>query len=370
MEPTLPLGTIVTTTSPSGSDPLRVGEIVVFHPPVDAASEVCGAPHPATSACGQPESQASSEMFIKRIVAGPGDAISIVNGHVIRNGEQESDSYIAPCAPGTPACNLPTQIEIPAGMWFTLGDNRGESDDSRFWGPVPSSWIAGMVTDRYLPSASSSHAGSADYRRAEPDGPFRDSHGRDYARTVLRRLRRLLRCAPVVAASLACLGLLIAVEPAGATKIPSRRQPLTISSDHLIAKHSRARGPAHAHAAIINGHDVAPSSWPWVARVQSSAGWCTGTVVSPMLVLTAAHCLIDTSTNHWNPIASFQIITGLTAAASIVGTGVRSNSGLVYPSYGGLDLGRSDYSYSPARRRRRRCRLPMPALRHPLPLGR
>ena len=74
---------------------------------------------------------------------------------MIRNGEQESDSYIAPCAPGTPACNLPTQIKIPAGMWFTLGDNRGESDDSRFWGPVPSSWIAGIVTDRYLPSASS-----------------------------------------------------------------------------------------------------------------------------------------------------------------------------------------------------------------------
>ena len=59
-----------------------------------------------------------------------------------------------------------------------------------------------------------------------------------------------------------------------------------------------------------------------------------------MLVLTAAHCLIDTSTNHWNPIASFQIITGRTvwddpSSGQVSG----ATQGLVYPSYGGLGFG-------------------------------
>jgi signal peptidase I len=42
-------------------------------------------------------------------------------------------------------CNFPTPIKIPTGDWFMLGDNRSESDDSRFWGPVPASWIVGVV---------------------------------------------------------------------------------------------------------------------------------------------------------------------------------------------------------------------------------
>ena len=44
------------------------------------------------------QSQASSETFIKRVVGLPGDRISIANGHVIRNGKPEKDSYIVPCS--------------------------------------------------------------------------------------------------------------------------------------------------------------------------------------------------------------------------------------------------------------------------------
>ena len=47
--------------------------------------------------------------------------------------------------PSQPECNFPTPITIPAGEWFVIGDNRGESDDSRFWGPVPTSWIVGTI---------------------------------------------------------------------------------------------------------------------------------------------------------------------------------------------------------------------------------
>jgi signal peptidase I len=65
-----------------------------------------------------------------------------------RIGGREADSYIRPCS-GVSECNFPVPITIPAGDWFLLGDNRGESDDSRFWGPVPTSWIVGVVTGTF-----------------------------------------------------------------------------------------------------------------------------------------------------------------------------------------------------------------------------
>ena len=90
--------------------------------------------------------------FIKRIVAGPGDTLSIVEGHAIVNGKREADSYIKPCAvPSAPICNFPKPIKVPPGHWFMMGDNRGESDDSRFWGPVPTSWIVGEAFATYWP---------------------------------------------------------------------------------------------------------------------------------------------------------------------------------------------------------------------------
>ncbi len=76
--------------------------------------------------------------------------ISIHEGHVIRNGHAEKDSYIRQCE-GSAECSFPVPIRIPAGHWFMMGDNRGESDDSRFWGPVPTSWIIGEAFATYWP---------------------------------------------------------------------------------------------------------------------------------------------------------------------------------------------------------------------------
>jgi signal peptidase I len=151
MEPTLSIGqrVLVDRIGMHFGDP-SVGEIAVFNPPQNASQEVCGAPRPAGAACSAPEPKRSSTYFIKRIVAGPGDVISIVDGHVIRNGKRESDSYIRPCA-GVAECNFPTPIKIPPGHWFMMGDNRGESDDSRFWGPVPKGWIVGAAFATYWP---------------------------------------------------------------------------------------------------------------------------------------------------------------------------------------------------------------------------
>ena len=151
MEPTLKLGQMITSNNAAmRAHAPSVGNIIVFHPPAgaDPANAQCGDRHEGTGhpeACDQPTTAESSQTFIKRVVAGPGDTISMVNGHVIRNGAGEQDPYIYQCGRG-PDCNFPKPIVIPPDEYFVLGDNRGESDDSRFWGPVKRAWIIGVVT--------------------------------------------------------------------------------------------------------------------------------------------------------------------------------------------------------------------------------
>jgi signal peptidase I len=161
MEPTLEIGqrVLVNRLGMRLSGP-HVGEIAVFHPPKEAKQEICGpVAHVVKlggAACSQPEPQHASENFIKRIVAGPGDEIYIKEGHAYRKAAgtrtfvKEKDPYIRECG-SSPECNFPVPIKIPRGHWFMMGDNRGESDDSRFWGPVPTGWIIGDAVATYWP---------------------------------------------------------------------------------------------------------------------------------------------------------------------------------------------------------------------------
>jgi len=154
MEPTLNVGqrVLVNRIGTHFGKP-HVGEIAVFHPPEGAQNEQCGSTTrvaPGGAPCAEPVPKEASVNFIKRIVAGPGDTIRVVEGHVYRNGKREADSYIRPC-PGVTECNFPVAITVPAGHWFMMGDNRGESDDSRFWGPVPTGWIIGGAFATYWP---------------------------------------------------------------------------------------------------------------------------------------------------------------------------------------------------------------------------
>ena len=128
--------------------------MVVFHPPVGAENgQQCGdrtTGEGTKAACDEPTPEESDTNFIKRIVAGPGDRLSIHDGHPVVNGVEANEDFIRPCSGGN-GCNLPRQITIPPGSYFMMGDNRGQSDDSRFWGPVPRSWIIGEAFFTYWP---------------------------------------------------------------------------------------------------------------------------------------------------------------------------------------------------------------------------
>ena len=147
MEPTLAIGQRVLANRLI--DHPSVGDIVVFHPPAGADPQpaICGDGNQGgghAQPCDQPTVAESSQTFIKRVVGGPGDMIEISDGHVIRNGVREKDPYIAPCGAGG-SCTFSRLIKVPPGDYFMMGDNRGESDDSRFWGPVRAAWIIGKV---------------------------------------------------------------------------------------------------------------------------------------------------------------------------------------------------------------------------------
>jgi signal peptidase I len=153
MLPTLRLGEHVTVSL----DPKyarRVEDIIIFHPPAraDSATPVCGNPQQGPGypqACGTPTPDKSTQLFIKRIVAAPGDELQMRHGRVMRSGEVQDEPYILACDSQRHArhvaCTFRSPITIPPDHYFVLGDNRERSNDNRFWGPVPRAWIIGRV---------------------------------------------------------------------------------------------------------------------------------------------------------------------------------------------------------------------------------
>ena len=118
------------------------GDIVVFQPPEGFGQG--GVP------------------FIKRVIGLPGDTVSLENGRVFVTPPGDSpvrldEPYVVRAIDGGAAPTLPKSADgtsswtIAAGTYFVMGDNRPDSQDSRFFGPVDRELIIGRAWLRYFP---------------------------------------------------------------------------------------------------------------------------------------------------------------------------------------------------------------------------
>jgi signal peptidase I len=142
MEPTLQIGDrIVVDKLSYHLHGIGRGDIVVFSTP---SAENCAGPPVAD--------------LVKRVIGLPGEVISLADGNVYINGRLLPEPFLPPDlrddtypGPSTAPYALHRAFRIPAGDVYVMGDNRPESCDSRYWGPIRESTIVGKVDMRIWP---------------------------------------------------------------------------------------------------------------------------------------------------------------------------------------------------------------------------
>lgn len=97
-----------------------------------------------------PPQAANGEDFIKRVIGMPGDTVEIKRGIVFINGQQLNEPYLNPLPDPTASQENTGPFHVPPGEYFVMGDNRDDSNDSRFWGYVPREDIIGTPLFIYM----------------------------------------------------------------------------------------------------------------------------------------------------------------------------------------------------------------------------
>jgi len=107
------------------------GDVVVFHPPA------------------QP-----SLIYIKRVIGLPGDTITLTLDNIYVDNTLLDEPYVPAAPPGVSENPEVVTVHLGPGQYFLLGDNRTDSRDSRYFGPVPRANIIGQAQYVIWPSAS------------------------------------------------------------------------------------------------------------------------------------------------------------------------------------------------------------------------
>ncbi|QIN77286.1 signal peptidase I [Rubrobacter marinus] len=98
----------------------------------------------------EPNAEGEFDILVKRVVGLPGDTVQVQGGTLLVNGEPQNEPYLNTDV--VPDINPPYgPREVPEGTFFALGDNRGNSQDSRFYGPVPMENLKGEAFLRFWP---------------------------------------------------------------------------------------------------------------------------------------------------------------------------------------------------------------------------
>jgi signal peptidase I len=94
-----------------------------------------------------PQGEGQIRDLIKRVIALPGETVEAREGQVLINGQPLQEGYLGP---GISTGPLEPQT-IPPDHYFVMGDNRGNSKDSRYFGPIPKSLIVGRAFVKVWP---------------------------------------------------------------------------------------------------------------------------------------------------------------------------------------------------------------------------
>ncbi len=93
-----------------------------------------------------PDLDTTDSVLVKRVIAVGGQTVTINSGHVFVDGKQLTEKYINPaCQSGTTLGTEPATVAIPRGDVWVMGDNRCDSKDSRYFGPIKASTIVGRA---------------------------------------------------------------------------------------------------------------------------------------------------------------------------------------------------------------------------------
>ena len=114
--------------------PVKQGDIVVFHNP-DGTSE--------------------HDVLVKRVIATAGQTVDLQDGKVVVDGQALDEDYTTgmswPLSVQAPAAQVSYPYTVPDDCVWVMGDNRENSADSRYFGPVDRSELIAVALVRYWP---------------------------------------------------------------------------------------------------------------------------------------------------------------------------------------------------------------------------
>jgi signal peptidase I len=96
--------------------------------------------------------------FIKRVIGLPGDQLELRRKKIYINGQELAESYVHFIVPLSPESDKRSDdlreeygpVTVPASQYFMMGDNRDNSQDSRYWGFMPASYVKGQALFIYF----------------------------------------------------------------------------------------------------------------------------------------------------------------------------------------------------------------------------